>query len=181
MATFTYRSSSYLFMVFRFSYSTGWGVFCKSKEKTTKECRICCWALLKLHTVGWRHILPNMYAFVSLKKFFFHIFGDVKYVHDQYCQFTDSRGSLMVLGHWWSWITDVIGSLMVFGSGSSRPGRLTGGHLCSVRLLSGKRDGGGVKVIFRPGWLRGEGRWGIGFKTARGIYRHLIPWLNTGP
>jgi membrane associated rhomboid family serine protease len=113
MATFTYRSSSYLFMVFRFSYSTGWGVFCKSKEKTTKECRICCWALLKLHTVGWRHILPNMYAFVSLKKFFFHIFGDVKYVHDQYCQFTDSRGSLMVLGHWYYWVTDGLGPLMV--------------------------------------------------------------------
>ncbi len=128
-------------MVFRFSYSTRWGVFCKIKEKTTIEYRLCCWTSLKLLTLGWRRILPNMYAFVSLKKFFFHIFGDVKYVHDQYCQFTDSRGSLMVLGHWWSWVTDVIGSLMVLGPGSSTPGRLTGGHLSSGRLLIWKREG----------------------------------------
>jgi hypothetical protein len=33
---------------------------------------------------------------------------------------------------------------MVFGSGSSRPGKLTGGHLCSGRLLSVKREGGKV-------------------------------------
>ncbi len=145
-----------------------------------------------------------MLSCLWVNSFFFcclYRFGDVKKVYDRYCPFTDGLGSLMVLVHWWSWVTDVIGSLMVLGhwcywvtdglgslmllghwwSWVQNP-RGQGGWpevTCALAgYLVGIGKGGGVKVIFRPEWLRGKGRCGIEFKIARDIKRLHNPWLN---
>ncbi len=90
------------------SYSTGWGVFCKIKEKTTIEYRLCCWTSLKLLTLGWRSILPKIYAFVSLRNFFFLLLSS------QILRCKKRLWSLLPI-HWWSWVTDGLGPLMVLG------------------------------------------------------------------